>query len=120
MVNANIDGGSPSATGELDSEIAALTSPNSTSGSRQFGAASSKGLASSGKLTPYDRSPTPQPPDSVIYPEPKRSFTCPVYKTARRGADPAGYVMSCELAASGKPDNWVLRGTALMCEGDVR
>jgi dynein heavy chain len=117
-----------SAAGDLDSEIASLTSPmsggaaeksgggmNSTAGSRKSNG--SKGWGGGGQTTPYDRTPTPLPPDTVIYPEPKRSFTCPVYKTAHRGADPGGFVMSCELASSGRADNWVLRGTALMCEG---
>lgn len=97
---------------DVDSEIESITQKiNPTACSRK---------SAGREYTPYDRTPTPLPPDTVIYPEAKQSFTCPVYKTARRGADSCGYIMSCELATATKADNWVLRGTALMCEGEVR
>lgn len=124
FTNAVLNRAPPSVAGDLDSEIAALTSTSTSRGKREKdrenSTSRSRQSVTPKNFTPYARSPTPQPDNKVIYPEPKRSFTCPVYKTAHRGADPAGYVMSCELASAGKPDNWVLRGTALMCEGDVR
>ena len=89
-----------------DSEVASLTgAANLGSGDDRSG-------------SPYTaRTPTPLPPDSVIYPPSVKSFTCPVYKTAHRGLDPGAWVMNCELTTALKPDHWVLRGAALMCEG---
>lgn len=70
-----------------------------------------------GRSSPYEMSPlgTPLPPvGQLIYPPPEDSYTCPVYKTAARGAE--GWVLNCELGSLLSPKHWVMRGTAMLCE----